>query len=156
MSSNRGLANEALYRARIILDAWESALEAGSGNSAQVSGAFRPAAALHLQRAYGWCLLAVAGRDPQPDPEQLPRRAADVPAPPAGREVAPELREFELLEREGWLADMLAADGLATRESGDRGLLGSDRQPAGPGEFERWRGRLEATISRMDDLLAEC
>ena len=70
--------------------------------------------------------------------------------------MTPELREFELLEREGWLADMLAADAPATPERGDRGLLGSDRQPAGPGEFARWCERLEATISRMDDLMAEC
>ena len=154
--SNRGLANEALYRARILLDAWESGSGAGSDDGEALAGAFRPAVILHLKRAYGWCLLAVAGTDVQPDPELLPGRVSEVPAPPAGRSIVPELREFELLEREGWVGDMLASESAGSRGSRDARLLGSDRRPPGPGDFVRWSQRLETTMSRMDDLLAEC
>ena len=155
MSSNRGLANDALYSARILIDAWESASAGGPG-AEPVARAFRPAVLLHLARAYGWGLLAVAGADVETDPQRLPRNVAEVPAPPVGRSVTPELREFQILEREGWIGELLAAEVAAPAPRASTGMLGSDRSPVGPGELGDWVRRLAATLDRMDDLLAEC
>ena len=163
---------EALYSASILLDAWETAAASASHREEPLGRAFRPAVILHLRRAYGWSLLAVSGADDETDPERLPGCVEDVPPPPVGRTVVPELREFELLEREGWVGDMLAAAVSSAGFSGTRApgpdasrpapgmqsasLLGSDRAPTGPGELRQWQERLTATLVRMDDLLAEC
>ena len=154
MSGNRGLANQALFQARILLDGWEHCAEARLRSADQLSAAFRPAVLLHLRNAYGWFLLAVAGLDTEPDPMALPREAGAVPEPPPGRAVAPELREFALLERDGWLGDMLSA--RHGRSGAAPGLLGSDRQPPGIGDFRRWCDALEQVMHRMDDSLDDC
>ena len=160
MSGNRGLANQALFQARILLAGWEHCAEGQLRSADQLSAAFRPAVLFHLGNAYGWFLLAVAGLDTEPDPMALPREAGAVPEPPPGRTVAPELREFALLERDGWLGDMLTAGqataSMSTRASATQGLLGSDRQPPGIGDFQRWCDALQQVMHRMDDSLDEC
>ena len=154
--SNRGFANAALYAASILIDAWETAQSEASHGDAPLARAFRPAILLHLRRAYGWCMLAVAGLDDEPDPTMLPTSVAAVAAPPAGRGVVPELREFELLERGGWVGDMLAADAAPLTQRANTNVLGSDSSGAGPGQLRGWCDRLAATMQRMDDLLDEC
>mgnify|MGYP001824807752 CR=1 FL=1 len=156
MSGNRGLANQALFQARILLDGWEHCAEAQLRSADQLAAAFRPAVLLHLRNAYGWFLLAVAGLDTEPDPMALPREAGAVPEPPPGRTVAPELREFALLERDAWLGDMLNARHGRAGMGATQGLLGSDQQPPGIGEFQRWCDALEQVMHRMDDSLDEC
>lgn len=156
MSGNRGLANQALFQARILLAGWDHCAEAQLQSADQLSAAFRPAVLLHLRNAYGWFLLAVAGLDTEPDPMALPKDAGAVPEPPTGRAVAPELREFALLERDAWLGDMLAAQHGRASTGATQGLLGSDRQPPGIGDFQRWCDALEQVMHRMDDSLDEC
>ena len=99
MTGNRGLANQALFHARILLDAWELVEAQGRRSARDLAGAFCPAVVTHLLQAYGWFLLAVTQADTQADPTALPRAVADLPAPPAGKSLAPEVREFELRER---------------------------------------------------------
>lgn len=167
MAGNRAFANQALFQARILLDVWEFSL-ASQGQGQQrhshesLASAFRPAVLLHLRRAYGWYLLEIAGEDSQEDTAALPDSSASVPEPPAGRMRAPELREFALLEQEGWIGDMLAADrggrGKASSGSTPRGapLLVSDSRETSYGDLERWTERLGDIMQRMDDSLSEC
>ena len=56
----RGAANQSLYRARLLLAAWDRA-RGEPVPEAQLQGAFYPAVRLHLRQAYGWFLLAVSG-----------------------------------------------------------------------------------------------
>ncbi len=158
MASSRGAANAALYRARILLDAWDSAAIASSHSEDLLIEAFLPAVQGHLRDAYGWFLLAAAGIE-DASRSQPPHAVADVPATEAGKAVAPELREFSRLEGEGWIGEM-----LSTYRSGPSGVLGrstpgllsSDREAPGPAVVRGWLDKLNATMQRMDDSLAEC
>lgn len=156
MPRTRGAANEALYRASILLDSWDRAREAEAVAAEPLRQAFLPAVRLHLHRAYGWFLLSVSGIEDAGEAD-CPRSTADLAAPEAGRERAPELREFALLESGGWIGDMLAPqDSAATPAAGGALLLGSDQAPPGFAVASDWHRRLGAIMARMDDSLAEC
>jgi len=78
-----------------------------------LDAAFAPAVRLHLLDAYGWQLLAcnrVTGLPLNP-----PHCVAAMPLLADGIEVAPEVKEFRLLEAGGWLAELQKeiAPGLA-------------------------------------------
>jgi hypothetical protein len=138
-----------------LLTGWDAERERGRFPDATVTAAYLPAVCRHLRDAYGWFLLAVCGIADAPA-EAPPETTAELAAPESGRERPPELREFELLERDGWLADLLAADlhpGPVT--GGEAGVIGSDRGAPGYALVARWASRLEETMQRMDDLLAE-
>ena len=115
--------------------------------------------------------MATAGIEDTPERDP-PRRRADLPAPQTGLAPVPELHEFEQLERDGWLAQMLAdyrcESGSSSRSSSGLpygvphatparpALLSSDRQAPGHALLARWADRLQATMARMDDSRAEC
>jgi hypothetical protein len=154
--TNRGYANQALFEARILLDAWELAAEHRSYSVDALAKAFSPGTLMHLRHGYGWFLLAVSDADTQADPAALPMRVDDVPAPPQGRARAPELGEFSRLESQGWLGDMLRAgewQGLQVSQSAN--VLGSDRSSPALGEFSAWAAALASIMARMDDSLGE-
>lgn len=155
MTRTRGAANQCLYRARILLDSWESARAAGRFPEDQLTGAFLPAVRAHLRAAYGWFLLATAGVD-EAVSDRLPSSTADLAPPEAGRSHPPELREFALLEARGWLGELLDDPVTGTIASAAAGLLGSDRAPPGHAVARRWADELTATMQRMDDFRAEC
>lgn len=155
MSTPRGLANHHLYLARLVLGAWARERAAEDVPAATLAEAFGPGCHDHLVRAYGWFLLAVASPDAIPD--TAPARVADLPPLPAGKAVSGEIREFEQLEREGWLADMLAwqpqRPGQATRAVGN--LARSTPDTGGHGRFEGWVDALDRQFQRMSDSLDE-
>lgn len=154
--TNRGYANQALFEARILLDAWELAAEHRSYSVDALAKAFSPATLMHLRHGYAWFLLAVSDADTHADPATLPLRVDDVPPPPEGRSQAPELREFSRLENSGWLGDMLSADerqGLQRPQSAN--MLGSDLSSPALGEFSAWAAALASIMARMDDSLGE-
>ncbi|WOJ94244.1 hypothetical protein R0135_03530 [Congregibacter variabilis] len=161
MPRTRGEANRALYRARILLEAWDRLrVEARHAESVLI-GAFVPAVRLHLRDAYGWFLLSVSGVDDSLAAD-LPGSTRDLPAPPAGKALIPELAEFSQLENTGWLAQLLAGepeagyDGpVAAGRGASQGLLVSDREPLGYAVVLAWADALTAIMSRMDDSLAE-
>ncbi|MEE4277249.1 MAG: hypothetical protein V2I82_02135 [Halieaceae bacterium] len=159
MAGSRGAANQSLYRARILLDCWDAARQASRFPDKALDDAFLPAVRAHLCDAYGWFLLAVSGVEQTSQAVALPASTADLPAPEAGRSIAPELREFAVLEREGWLADLIATPAAEAplvdpRAAGE--ILGSDRQAPGYAVIEALWSRLSNTMQRMDDSLAEC
>lgn len=160
MSRTRGAANRSLYRARILLEGWAREEEAARVLSGQLLGAYLPAVRAHLLEAYGWFLLSVSGLEDAAR-SSLPRAVADLPSPEPGRERPPELREFALLEQDGWLAELLD-DALAAsaddpvQASRARDLLGSDRQGVSLERSQVWLASLGEIMQRMDDSLAEC
>lgn len=151
----RGAANQSLYLARIVLAGWDAERDRGRYPDATVTAAYWPAVCRHLWDGYGWFLLAVSGvADASSD--ELPATTADLQTPEAGRARPPELREFELLERDGWLSELLAADvqpGASGRSAS--GVIGSDRGAPAFALAARWVALLEQTMQRMDDFLAE-
>lgn len=159
MSRTRGAANQSLYRARILLDSWDRNVAEGPIPERQLLGAYLPAVRAHLLEAYGWFLLAVSGLD-DATRDRLPRVVAELPPPEPGRERPPELREFALLEGDGWLAELLddALAASADEPAGAapvRAVLGSDRPRASLAGAQVWLRELTATMQRMDDSLAE-
>ncbi len=154
MAGSRSKANQALYRAKILLRGWELAVDGQQFPAPAVDEAYRPAVRQALKDTYGWFLLAVAGVDDAPASE-LPMSCDALPSPAQGRARAPELQEFSLLERDGWLAELLQEDAGEHRVSSSVGLLGSDRQAHGRAVFVRWTEQLQAIMNRMDDSLSE-
>lgn len=151
---NRGLANRALYLARLLLDGWQLAAR-DAADPAALDAAYLAAARQQLLQAYGWFLLAVSGADTQLQPQLLPRAVAELPPPEPGRASAPELQEFAALERDGWLAEMLREPPLTAAPVPARALA-SDRPSADPRAAQRWLRALQDTMARMDDSLNEC
>lgn len=155
MSSPRGLANHHLYLARLVLSAWAREAAEEQVPAQTLAEAFGPACHTQLLRAYGWFLLAIAGPDELP-PEP-PVRVADVPPFPEGKAVPGEIREFEQLERDGWLAELLAwqppRPGQVVRRPGNLARpAGTD---AGPETLESWAQSLDTLFQRMGDSLDE-
>ena len=158
MPRTRGAANQSLYHARIALSAWDQARDADRHSDAQLTATFLPAVQLHLKQAYGWFLLAASGKE-SADWSELPETTAELAEPDAGKSVPPELREFSILESEGWLREMLAPweePDTQPAMSAQAGLLTSDRAVPGFALAEQWVQRLNAMMDRMDDSLAEC
>ncbi|GAB3272062.1 DUF6586 family protein [Parahaliea aestuarii] len=155
MSSPRGLANHHLYLARLVLTAWQRDAAAAEVPAGTLVAAFGPACHQHLLRAYGWFLLAISS--PAEVPTAPPTRVSELPPPPQGRAVPAELREFQLLESEGWLADLVnwsAAEPVAARRSFGN-LATASQQPAGPQRFSEWVQGLDECFARMGDSLDE-
>lgn len=154
---SRGRANHHLYLARLLIDGWEAQGATGEAPAPTLDAAYAPAVREQLIAAYGWYLLAVS--DPTGDAVGPPPRcAAELPAPPAGRAVAGELREFAQLEEAGWLADMLAPlpEGPPSPRQQPGNLLGAERLLPDVREARGWHRRLSETLARMNDSLEEC
>ncbi len=158
-SSARARANHKLYLARILLDAWQRALDGEDIPANTLAQAFFRPVREHLIGAYGWFLLALCHLDElQPYP---PRSCAELPELPQGRAVPGEVHEFQHLEDSGWLADLLdERDELArvSHRSGEAGrnLATTASELPGPAEMSFWSEQLEALFNRMGDSLDEC
>jgi len=154
MSSARAQANHKLYLAKIQLAGWQRASEAHDIPAVTLAQAFLPAVRAHLLDAYGWFLLAVSGAEQFPD--NLPRRCAELPGTAVGKAVPGEIREFALLENEGWLAGLLQPPDEAVRATRAPGNL-AVAAPAGPDcdQAQHWINQLEALFDRMSDSLDE-
>lgn len=161
MSTPRALANQKLYCAKILIAGWRAALAQEQIASTVLEQAFGAPICHHLVAAYGWFLLEVA----QPDqmPAAPPRQCSDLPAVAQGRETPPEIREFQQLEREPWLAQILDVVVIQTR--GDIEAAVSTTSPdnlataQGPGftpqQAEQVHRHLNELFQRMTDSLDE-
>lgn len=154
MSTGRARANHKLYLARIVIDAWNRALQAQDIPANLLTQAFLPAAREHLLDAYGWFLLELS--NPGQWPEQPPHSCTELPALAEGKALAGEIREFQQLEAKGWLAGLLAPPQLAPRSSRGGGNLAAPAQEAqDPATLSLWAGHLERLFERMSDSLDE-
>ncbi|MBA6412102.1 hypothetical protein H2508_03150 [Parahaliea sp. F7430] len=156
MSSARGEANHSLYLASVLLRAWRREAEAQALPELILAQAYGPACQAHLLRSYGWFLLAVLNLDAAA--ANLPTAVADLPPTPAGQVLPAEIREFEQLERSGWLADLLQWQPPGTVPAGRlpgnlaRSVPAEDFSPE---QFQLWAGALDALYQRMADSLDE-
>ena len=155
MSSPRANANQSLYLGKILLHAWSEGLVREEIPATVLRQAFLPGVRQHLRAAYGWFLLEITAAD-IPTDGRPPRDCAALPDIPPGKAVAGELREFERLEREGWLQQLLAEESrnLSSPRSAANLAVGVTDAI----EYElaaSWARELENTLSRMRDSLDE-
>jgi hypothetical protein len=157
MASARALANQRLYFARILLDAWREQDEASQVPRAILDRAFGEAVRGHLGAAYGWFLLALL--QPSSLPATPPRDTAALPPPPPGIALPGEIREFQHLEQGGWLASLLALSGAADSAATARplgSLAANTEHPFERQVMDEWHARLGALFERMSQSLDEC
>ena len=152
MSSARGQANHALYLAGILIDAWRRDLEAESVATVTLTQAYLPAVRSHLTRAYGWFLLEITR--PGALPENPPVCLAELPEIVDGKAVPGEILEFQRLEADGWIGEMLSADTSSAPRS-STGNLAMSAPASGPDQAAQWQGQLQSLFDRMGDSLDE-
>ena len=153
MSQAQAYANHSLYMASIQIDAWQHALERHGVSNGAVDASFAPAVRLHLLDAYGWFLLAC--RRESSLPNRAPVRVSDLPDLAPGIEEPPEVREFQSLEQNGWLAELQAGLPLGLPARKHSQVLVSD---AGYPDVNRaigWRDALESMLLRQADAIEE-
>jgi hypothetical protein len=158
VSSPRGLANHALYLARIQLAAWRTDIDKEVIPASTLAQAFAPAVCEHLRQAYGWFLLTLIGHG---DTTGVPPRCCgELPAIAQGKALPGEIHEFVQLEQDGWLADLLAFNMTPPMQS--RSLTGSRSNlavatPAYPSltDVTLYADQLDAHMARMSNSLDE-
>jgi len=162
MSNARARANQKLYHASILIDAWRLDLKQEQVASSVLELAFGEAVCSHLTAAYGWFLLEVA--QPAEIPEKLPCACSELPPVEEGLITAPEILEFIQLEREPWLQRLLQSPvpdrtpsynaSLQAPTAGSLSLVsvGGDFDPE---EAQLTHDRLQALFDRMTDSLDE-
>ncbi len=132
-------------------------MDAGDVPSAALNDAFLPAVHLHLSRAYGWFLLHVSGQEDWNAPP--PARTGELPPVPEGKAVSAEVREFEQLEKSGWLREFLAArDRGAARTPASRaeaGLAVVSLDSNDCDDAMQWKRNFETLFERMSDVIDE-
>lgn len=156
MSSARSRANHSLYLAKILVQSWRAALTEENVPASALNQAFLPAARDHLLQSYGWFLLEVSGAE-IPDSGRPPESCAELPGIPAGKAVSGEIREFQQLEAQGWLAEILAPAAAAPQTGRSVGNLAvTAGEGAGWEQVRHWLSSLESQFARMRDSLEEC
>ncbi len=158
MSTARARANHKLYLARILLDAWQTALQAEQLPARTLNQAFATPVRNHLVESYGWFLLEIS--QPGSLPAVPPRHTGELPAVAEGKALAGEIREFAQLEREGWLAELLAdcdewGASSTSPAGGSPNLAGPESGLPGPDLLAHYAGQLESLFDRMGDSLDE-
>lgn len=153
MSSARGQANHHLYLARLLLEAWQQARAAGELRGTLVDQAWAPAVRLHLQRAWGWFLLALA--QPAQLPPSLPDCVDALPAPPLGRSLPAELEECRQLESSPWLAPYLHESAPGEPAPARVGLAVSVDPASDPEALAATLDRLRDTFDRLGSFVDE-
>jgi hypothetical protein len=153
MANARGLANHALYMAKLLLEAWQRDLARKDCVTGAIDAAFAPAVRGHLLDAYGWFLIAMMRITQLP--EQPPHRVADLPKVGPGIAVPGEVLEYEGLEADGWLARLQAPlpQGLPKRPKGP--VLASAGVYPNITDYREWADTCERLFDRMSDSLDE-
>ena len=152
MSSARGQANHALYLADILINAWRRDLQAESVAAVTLAQAYLPAVREHLSRAYGWFLLEITR--PGALPDSPPASIAELPEIVDGKAVPGEILEFQRLEVDGWIGEMLSADTSSAPRS-SAGNLAVSASVSGPEQAAQWQAQLQSLFDRMGDSLDE-
>lgn len=159
----RGVANQHLYLARLLIRAWQRDREEQLVPARVLDQAYAPGVREHLILAYGHFLNHVLDPTGAATTGDTPRCCDDLPPQSAGKSVPGEIREFRQLEQEGWLAPLLAPlpdIGSAGSQGARRPdtLVASSGGPdwPGPEQAEGWCQRLASIFERMNDSLDEC
>ena len=90
-------------------------------------------------------------------PQRPPHSCDELPPLPIGKAEPAEIREFRLLEREGWLADLIrGAEEVAATPLRSPGNLAVGADFPDIGQVEAWLGRMGTCFERMGNSLDEC
>jgi len=153
LSQAQSFANHSLYMASIIIDAWRTAYSDQAHARSAIDAAYGPATRLHLLDAYGWQLLAC-------------QRAVHLPATPPhstdalpklapGIELSPEVREMELMEEGGWLAELQARIAPGISAPRPQNMLAVTDSRFDLAKAAAIQEKLEALIDRVSDGIDE-
>lgn len=148
-------ANQKLYHAAILTRMLSDERERERIPLSVLLEAVGEPARQHLQAAYGWFLVALAG--PSELPDAPPRNVSDLVATfGLGDPLRGELVELRQLEASGWLAELLASaspnvGGGQRRE----GVVPLVAQAWDDSRLAEWRGQLEGLIDRLSHGLEE-
>lgn len=159
---SRGLANHRLYLARLLLSAWERDRSAENIPAITLDQAYAPGSREHLIAAYGHFLCHVFDPTGAATAGAVPRSCSDLPTQTAGKALPGEIREFSLLEQEGWLGELLAPlpvsgpSGSQRRAVADTLAVSTAVEWPTPDRVEDWYQRLRTIFHRMDDSIEEC
>ncbi len=155
MITPRAMANQCLYYAAVQLTAWQQALTQARTPAHVLDVAFGAAVCEHQRRAYGWFLLSLAGETNLP--EAPPARVSELAAPAVGEAVSNELQECALLERQGFIAELLAAQLTPTQcQPKPRHSLAVEQQAVYSfGLQSQWQEALGDLFERLSQTLDE-
>ncbi len=158
MTTPRALANQKLYHAKILINAWRVELAHEEVAAVVLEQAFGQAVCRYLAEAYGWFLLEIA----QPDmmPTRPPACCAQLPPPGEGKQTSPEILEFQQLEGASWLKQILQSADDATKPQSSQGAASHNLATVvdtsfGPDQAEASHTRLGQLFDRMTDSLDE-
>ena len=159
---SRGLANHRLYLARLLLAAWERDRADEIIPAIMLDQAYAPGSREHLIAAYGHFLCYVFDPTGAATAGAMPRSCSDLPAQTPGKALPGEIREFRLLEQEGWLGELLAPlpepgpSGGQRRAVADTLAVSTAVEWPTPDRVADWHQRLSRIFQRMDDSIEEC
>ena len=151
----RGLANRKLYHAAILVRMLAAELSREDLPAQVVLEAAGLAVRQHLLEAYGWFLLGLAGVD---EPRHGPPAGIAALQRDYGLEepLRGELVELGRLEREDWLADLLAPPPASVAGAPvDPDRLSAVEQGWSEVQLRAWHDELAALIDRISDGLDE-
>ncbi len=151
-SSARGQANHCLYLARILIAAWRRDCEAQNLPASILAQAFLPAVQSQLRSAYGWFLLDITREESLP--AEPPPCCEALPPQPQGKVLPAEIAECRQLEREGWLAELLAPPAQPSAARNPENLA-TGPAPGSPEQAAAWADSLQRMFDRMGDSLDE-
>ena len=158
MSSARALANQKLYHAKILITAWRAGLAEEQVAKAALEQAFGQPVCRHLAEAYGWFLLEIT--QPAAMPARPPACCAALAPPAEGRQTPPEILEFQHLERDPWLKQIISPEEAGSEAKNEPGA-GSPNLAViveavfGPDQAEASHAKLSQLFERMTDSLDE-
>ena len=151
MSHPLAFANRSLYQSRILIAGWSGVLVSGRESEHQVAQAFAPVIRERLLDTYGWLMLA-ACRVRQL-PLRPPHSVAELPSLPPGLVKPAEIEAFAELERNGWIASLMALPVDRPPPRGEQ--LASDAVALSVTQFERWYAELVALVAHVSDVIDE-
>lgn len=156
MITPRGMANQSLYYASVLLSSWREQIDNQQVPAHVLNVAFGAGVCEHLRQSYGWFLLSLVGIKNLP--ESPPKCVNDLPELAEDAVLCAEIREFSQLEQRDWLARLLAAKVKPEH-------LGSRPHQSLAGEISNdydwfvqkdWHERLSTLFERMSQSLDEC
>ncbi len=154
MSTARGLANQKLYHANILIRMLGAELAREELPAPRVLEAVGLAVRRHLLEAYGWFLLELADISELPAEPPLSIGALEqhygLAEPRRG-----ELVELGQMEQGGWLAALQAEPARTRSTAGNANLLALAEQPWSEQGLRQWHDSLADLIDRLGHGLDE-
>lgn len=150
------MANQCLYYAAVQLESWRAALMQASTPEQVLNAAFGAAVCEHQRSAYGWFLLSLAGVSELPS--QPPMRVSELMVPTSDRVMGSEVQECALLERDGFIGELLSAQ-LSPQQCQPKPQysLAAEQQTVFSHALQSdWQEQLGTLFERLSQTIDEC